>query len=111
MTLDPSSSPQDTETDVGLRVELERLQARVVALENEVNALRSLSSDSDDIIVLRTISREQAKQEIQDLFQAGETHYYSNLAERLRIDLPVVVELCQQFIEEGDIEIDAEHSV
>jgi DNA-binding Lrp family transcriptional regulator len=110
MTLDPAAA-NETETVEGLEVEVARLRVRVVALEKVVDALRSVSSDSGDVIVLRTISRERARQEIRDLFEAGETHYYSDIAERLRIDLPTVVEICNELIEEGDIEIDAEHSV
>lgn len=82
------------------------MQARISDLEETVEAL-SADIPNDDVIVLRTITREQAKQEILELFQLGETLYYSDLAEHLRIDLPLVVELCQELEEEGEIQVDA----
>ena len=61
------------------------------------------SVPGEEVIVLRTISRKQAKREIKELFQSGETLYYSDIAERLRIDLPLVVEICQELGSEGEI--------
>ena len=75
-----------------LRAEVDELQARVVTLEREVEALNT--SIPGEVVVLRTVSRDQAKQEIQELFRSGGTLFYSDIARRLRIDLPLVVELC-----------------
>ena len=58
--------------------------------------------------VLRTIDRDQAKHEILKLFRSAETLFYSDIARRLCIDLPVVVEICQELQEEEEIEIDAD---
>lgn len=54
-------------------------------------------------IVLRTISREGAKQEILDLFQQSKPLFYSDIAETLRLDLEMVVEICEELIAEGQI--------
>ncbi len=82
------------------------MKAKVAVLEQEVSDLKS-AVPQESIIVLRSITREQAKQEIRDLFQSGETLFYSDIARRLRIDLPIVVDICHELIEEGDIGIDA----
>ncbi len=86
---------------------IQQLKDRVAALEAEVAEPRASLRD-EEVIELRTISREDAKQEILDLFQSGETLYYSDLAKRLRIDLPLVVEICQELGKEGEIEVDAD---
>lgn len=55
------------------------------------------------VIVLREISREQAKQEIRSLFEGGEVLDYEDIVERLRLDLEDVVALCQELMDEGAI--------
>ena len=84
------------------------LESRVATLEEEVEALkRSATEASDDnIVLLRTISRDAASQEIRELFASGETLFYSDIARRLRIDLPLVVEICQELQNEGEIGLD-----
>lgn len=87
--------------------EIQQLKDRVAALEEEVAELRASLVD-EEVIELRTNSMKEVKQEILDLFQSGETLFYSNVAKRLRIDLPLVVEICQELEKEGEIEIDAD---
>lgn len=89
-----------------MRTEIEQLKARVSALEEEVERLRALGGASE-VIMLRTISKEEAKQEIRALFEAGGTWYYSDIAKHLRLELSEVVELCQELEQEGDIWVDA----
>jgi hypothetical protein len=86
--------------------EIEHLQARVASLEAEIESLKA-SMPSDEVVILRAVTREQAKQEIRELFNSGELLFYSDISKRLRIDLPLVVEICQELLEEGEIEIDA----
>lgn len=57
------------------------------------------------MIVLRKLSREEAKDEIKDLFKTGRTLYYSDIARELRIDLELVVEICQELVEKGEFEV------
>jgi len=99
------STPIATAVIQELHAEVERLRGRVAVLEDEVKALRGLMPE--EIIVLRTVSREQAKREIQELFRSSETLYYSDIARRLAIDLPLVVEICQELEGEGEVEVDA----
>ena len=88
----------------GADAEIEGLRVRIEALEQELATLKA-QVPQDDVIVLRAITREQAKQEIKALFITGETLYYSDIVHRLSIDLPLVVELCQELIEEGEIDV------
>ncbi len=89
------------------REELEALKARVLDLEEEVARLLALTTD-EEVIELRDVSKEEAKQEILAMFQSGETLFYSDLATRLRLDLPWVVEVCQELEQEGEIEVHAD---
>lgn len=63
------------------------------------------------MIVLRELTREEAENEIKDMFKTGRTLYYSDIARELRIDLELVVEICRELIEKGEIEVndDAVH--
>jgi hypothetical protein len=90
-----------------LSTEVERLKVKVAALEQEVAQLKASASE-EPVIVLRSITREQAKGEILELFQSGQTLYYSDIAQRLRLDLPLVVEICQELRDAGEIEVDAD---
>jgi len=58
------------------------------------------------VIVLREISREQAKQEIQQLFSSGRTLYYSDIAEELGLDLELTVDICRELQESKEIKVD-----
>lgn len=76
---------------------------KVDVLEEAVETLKA--SLRNEVVVLRTVTREQAKQEVQELFRSGETLFYSDIARRLRLELPLVVELCQELTGSGEIEI------
>ena len=56
--------------------------------------------------MIREITREEAEQEIQQLFQSGRTLYYSDIAEELKLDLKLVVDICREFQENKEIGID-----
>ena len=49
--------------------------------------------------------KEEAKQEIRQLFPTGQTLYYSDIAEQLRLDLKLVVDICNEFQSKGEIEV------
>lgn len=84
--------------------EVEHLRSEVAELRSRVAALED---SNGRVIVLRSVDRDQAKREILELFRSGETLYYSDISERLRIDLVLVVEICQELGEEGEIDFDA----
>jgi len=87
--------------------ELGALRTRVLELERKVE---SLSRRLDDlvqpgmaVITLREIPRSQAKDEIRALFAGGEVLDYGDVAERLALDLQLVVEVCGELEREGVI--------
>ena len=80
-----------------LHNKLHELEQRMVMLEEIVH--------EEEIVILRDIPREEAEEEIRALFYAGETLYYSDISERLGLDLELVVEICRRFQEEGEIEV------
>ena len=90
-----------------LSSDVERLKAKVAALEQEVAQLKASASD-EQVIVLRNVTKAQAKQEILELFQSGEMLFYSDIAQRLKLDLPLVVDICQELRDAGEIEVDAD---
>ena len=90
-----------------MQEEIGRLEARVEALEEEVEVLKT-AVGREEVVVLRTLSREEARQEIVEMFQSGETLFYSDVARRLRLDLALVVELCNELEGEEAIEVDAD---
>jgi hypothetical protein len=60
----------------------------------------------EKVVVLRDITRDEAKREINSLFSSGRTLYYSDIAEELGLDLRIVVGLCQELEDEGKVELD-----
>ena len=84
--------------------EIDKLRTRVAALEAQVARLEANSAEQ--VIVLREITRDEARAEIAELFRGGETLYYSDIAERLRIDLETVVAICRELQEEGVVRVD-----
>jgi len=84
------------------------LQQQVEELQKKVSKLME-SLPTQKTIILREINKAQAKQEIKKLFTATyEPLYYSDIAEELKLDLEMVVEICQELIKEGEIEIDTD---
>ncbi|MXZ79155.1 MAG: hypothetical protein F4Z06_12905 [Acidimicrobiia bacterium] len=84
------------------------LTARVADLEERVARLEEHSVEN--VIDLREITKEKARDEIIDLFATGEILHYSDIAFRLRLDLEMVVDICHQLEEDGLIHL-ADHAV
>ena len=80
-----------------LRDTLRRIEGRLASIE--------ASLPSEKIIVLREVTREEAEKDIRNLFSKGEILYYSDIAERLRLDLQLVVEICNELQSKGEVEI------
>lgn len=89
---------EEEQSDIGA------LKARVAVLEEQVARLEEDSVEK--VIVLREITVDEARSEIIDLFATGETLYYSDISERLRIDLEMVVDICQELQQQGVIGVD-----
>lgn len=63
-----------------------------------------ITMDRQQTVVLRAISRKQAKEEIYQLFrESKKTLFYSDVAEQLNLDLELAVELCNELEKEGAI--------
>jgi hypothetical protein len=77
---------------------------RIGSLEERVARIEA-SLPGEKTIVLSEISKEEAKKEIRRLFSEGKTLYYSDIAERLRLDLRLVVEICDELRKNGEIEV------
>lgn len=100
-------------------LDLSNLEAENILLQSEIEQMRSDLEQTkqkvaelerrmpeEKVIVLREISRKQAKQEIQQLFSSGRTLYYSDIAEELGLDLELVVDICQELQKGREIEVD-----
>lgn len=77
---------------------MSEVEERIAELEKKTT--------KENVIVLRDLSREQAKNEIRELFKKGQTLYYSDIVRNLGIDLGTVVSICDELRENGEIEID-----
>lgn len=81
---------------------INQLSSRIEALEEKLSELQK----EQEVIVLREVTREDAKDEIENLFKEDRVLYFSDVAKELRIDLEVVVEICEELLAEGKISID-----
>lgn len=77
--------------------DLREMQNRIATVEDQIETL------TPSVVVLREISREEAKEEIRELFTTGVTLDYEAIVTKLRLDLELVVELCNELTGEGVI--------
>ena len=77
--------------------EEEGIEERLAAIEK--------AYPSEKVIVLRELSKEQAETEVLRLFSTGRTLYYSDIAEELRLDLALVVEICNELESRGKVQV------
>jgi len=56
-------------------------------------------------IKLRNISKEEAKIEIEQLFQKHDILFYSDITKKLKLDLEFVVTVCNELINENMLEV------
>ena len=89
-----------------LRIENYALRERIRAVEERLANIEA-TIPKERVIILQEISKEEAKEQIRNLFSTGRTLYYSDIAEELRLDLEMVVEICNELQESGEISIDA----
>lgn len=78
---------------------------RIDSLEKRFSNIEA-SLPSEKVIILRKVSKEQAKKEIRKLFSESNTLYYSDIAERLGLDLELVVDICNELQRQGKIKVD-----
>ena len=84
--------------NIELRDEIRRIEERLVNIET--------SLPKNNVIILRELTRDQAKNEIKKLFSRGKTLYYSDISQQLGLDLELVVDICNELQKSGEIIID-----
>ncbi len=83
-----------------LREELIQARQKIAELENKLAG--------EEVMVVRDITMEEAKEEIRQLLKEGDTFYFSDIADKLRIDLEIVVDICRELQGDREIEVDEE---
>jgi hypothetical protein len=87
---------------------LDEQAERIASLERRLASLtrkvQGLSAVQNGAVELRRLTKDQARAEIIDIFQSGETLYYSDIVQRLGIDIEDVIEICRELEAEGRIE-------
>ena len=81
-----------------LREELAKVNRKLTELEKR--------TPQESVIILRDIPKEQAKEEIRQLFKTGRTLYCSDLVKELGINLRTVVEICDELEANGELIVD-----
>ena len=80
---------------------IERIDYRINELMDRRNIERG--EVTEEVIMLRSISREQAKKEIMELLDKSDKLYYSDIAEALKLDLEQVVAIIEELEAEGKV--------
>ena len=89
-----------------LRAQVRRLKGVAATQQRRIEELQQKLDESravqpDEIIEIREISREQAREEIVKCFQYGEPLDHADLADALALEISLVIEVCNELIEEG----------
>ena len=77
------------------------LQAEVESLYERIAALEALAIEEPE--PLRDIPKEQAREEIRALYSEGGTIYMSDVADRLNLPDEMVVEICLELADAGEL--------
>jgi len=95
------------EENARLRAENVFLMRRLEELERRLSRVEEILPEQK-VVVIRSVSEEEARAEIRQMFSTGRTLYYSDIAEDLGLDLRTVVRICEELRSEGEIEVDAD---
>lgn len=86
-----------------------RLERRPWTPSDEVSVMRAFNCTLRKFfdyqeITIRSVKRKIAKQEIEELFRSAKGDlYYSDIMEKLGLDLELVVKICKELMKEGKI--------
>jgi len=92
--------------NIRLRFENALLQRGLAEIEQRLARIEAALPEVK-LVVLREISRSEAKKEIRELFAQGDAFDYEDIIDKLSLDLELVVDICNELIEEGEIAPDA----
>ncbi|MFC1949739.1 hypothetical protein ACFLW0_06170 [Chloroflexota bacterium] len=81
-----------------LREELRQARQKITELEKNLLG--------EEVMAVRDITKEEAKEEIRQLLKKGHTLYFSDIADKLRLDLEMVVDICRELQENKEIGVD-----
>lgn len=87
-----------------LRTENYVLQEKILAIEKRLTIIEA-TIPKERTVVLREVSKEEAEKDILELFSQSGILYYSDIAEQLRLDLKLVVEICNELQKRGEIQV------
>jgi vacuolar-type H+-ATPase subunit I/STV1 len=87
-----------------LRAEIYTLKQRMQTIEERLEIIEA-TIPKEKVVVLREISKEQATEEILRLFTTEQKLYYSDIAKQLKLDLKLIVEICNELQQKGEIEV------
>ena len=102
----PSSSDLVEQENMHLRNENTVLRDTLRRMEERLSSVEA-SLPKRKLVILREVSKEEARREIRDLFSTGKTLYYSDIAQELGLELETVVAICNELQEQGEIATDA----
>ena len=91
-------------TDDGIKAENTALNKDVSKMSKRIAELEK-RIPKEKVLVLRSITREQAKDDMRELFKTGRVLYYSDVVEELGIDLRSVVEICDELKGDGELAV------
>jgi hypothetical protein len=92
--------------NIRLRFENALLQRGLAEIEQRLARIEAALPEVK-VVVLREISRSEAKKEIKEFFAQGDALDYEDIIDKLSLDLELVVDICNELIEEGEIAPDA----
>lgn len=89
---------------IRLREHLERVNARVEALDREVDRLRGASGPDTPVLVVREMSRAEVRTRALQVFAERGTTDVAQLHEAIRCDLGVLLEVLDELRANGRLE-------
>ena len=102
---DASAIPIPNGTKIIYDHTIEDLEKRLKKMENQLAELNSIDYEEPDQIVLKDVSYEQAKKEIDEYFSKhhGEIFNAADIQEALNIDISLAIEIIGDLEREGKI--------
>ena len=101
-TSNPAGTVPVMPVPLGFVREYISLERKLAQVEQRLAELEA----KEKVIVLKEITKEEAKEEIRQLFASGRTFYYSDIVQKLQLDLETVVDICNELRKNKEISVD-----